>query len=132
LPDVFLGRNLTIGFLLDAKRTGRLHPSTKPLKAIDVHEMRIRLGVAQRELARPTTVSCAARSRPLVLHPAKGDRFRIGSPIEMTTVGPGGARTSRRVAFVPPNGQELTIELDHLALRVTPTPSERSFVLCER
>ena len=48
IPDVYLSRTLDIGFLLDAKRSGRLDPSTDPLTPKQVNEMKVRLGVAQR------------------------------------------------------------------------------------
>jgi hypothetical protein len=129
IPDVFNSKTLTIGFLLDAKRSGRLDIPSGPVPKDQVNEMRVRLGVAQRE--RPVAPTCPARTQPLRIRPDKGTTFTFDTAVLISTADRSGRPTSPPVRFAPTNGQVLTVELPDLALRVAPAPGGGRFRLCE-
>jgi hypothetical protein len=129
IPDVFHSKTLTIGFLLDAKRSGRLEAPSRPIPEAQVNEMRVRLGVAQRE--RSVQPTCAARAKPLRIRPDKGTTFAFDTAVMISTVDRSGRPTSPPVSFAPTNGQVLTVELPDLALRVAPMPGAGRFRICE-
>ena len=79
IPDVYLSRTLDIGFLLDAKRSGRLDPSTNPLTPKQVNEMKVRLGVAQRRND-ARSAPCATRRSALEHPPRQGHHLRAHHP----------------------------------------------------
>jgi hypothetical protein len=130
IPDIYLSRTLDIGFLLDARRSGRLDPSTDPLSGRDVNEMKVRLGVAQRSNdARSKT--CATRGSALELRPEQGSTYVLTTPVQVETLNEAGGASSRKVTFRPVDGNELTIELSGLALRVDALRGQAGFGLCE-
>ena len=81
IPDVFVGSGLTIGFLLDAVKTGKLDPPSGPIPPELEEELRLRLGVAQRQEGQP--VRCRQVTGPLNLRPAKGAEYGITTPVTM-------------------------------------------------
>jgi hypothetical protein len=128
-PDPYV-EGVTIGFLLSAEEEGRLDPSTSELTPQVTNELRVRLGVAQRDAARQTT--CRTATDPVDLDPAVGDVLYLGGPVAVSTR-QGDRLTSRPVVFHPePTGSKLTIELPDLHLRVGPAPGSSTFRLCER
>jgi hypothetical protein len=127
IPDVFVGSGLTIGFLLDAVKTGKLDPPSGPIPPELEPELRLRLGVAQREEGQP--VRCRQVTGPLNLRPAKGAEYGITTPVTMFAHR--AARlTSRAINFNPSDGHTLTIELPDLDLRLTPVQGASFFTLC--
>ena len=130
IPDVYLSRTLDIGFLLDAKRSGRLDPSTDPLTPKQVNEMKVRLGVAQRRND-TRSAACATRRTALELRPEKGTTFVLTTPVQIETIDEAGRPTSKKLTFRPVDGNELTIELPDLALRVHALRGQTGFGLCE-
>lgn len=131
IPDVFHSPELTIGFLLDAVRSGRLSPSAGSVRPREANEMRIRLGVAQRDpLSAPQ--ECQPQDSPSMIRPAEGTVYELGSPVVLSTVDQDGRPTSQPVRFAPRDGRRLTIELPDLALRIGPAPGATSFEMCER
>lgn len=126
-PDVYLGTGLTIGFLLDAEKAGKLDAATDPIPPAFEHELRLRLGVAQREGRKP--VRCRPVRGHLDVSPAKGTVYGIMSPLTIATHD-GRKLTSRRIAFNPSDGHTLTIELDELDLRLAAPNGVPFFTLC--
>jgi hypothetical protein len=129
VPDPYL-QDVTIGWLLSAQDAGRLDPSTGPISAREANELRVRLGVAEWKTGAAIS-HCRKVHGPLDLQPAKGARYEIRAPVDISTVGPNGRETSDRVAFLPADGTHLTIELPDLHLRVAPRPGTRTFVWCD-
>lgn len=127
LPNPFLPPELNIGFLLDARKAGRL-PSSPTVTAADIDEFRVRLGVSQRRTSvDPTT--CRGVDAPTRITPRKGTVIGITSPVTISALDASG-RPSRPVTFQPTNGTSFRIELAQLTLRLTPPPGTGTITLC--
>jgi hypothetical protein len=127
IPDVFVGPDLTIGFLLDAERSGKLDAAKSPLSPDLDQQLRISLGVAQRHGGRP--LACRRFAGPIDLRPAQGAVYGITKAVNVASrYGPGSI--SRSVAFDPGDGNTLTIELPGLSLRLAPPKTAAFFSLC--
>jgi hypothetical protein len=118
---------VTIGFLLDAARDGKLPSTDAPVEPDTVNELRIRLGVVQNKGRVQGT--CQTVSDKLDVHPAKGTNIGIRSPVAIATLD-GLQRTSIPIKFDPVLGNLLSIQLDGLDLRLTPARGASSFVVC--
>jgi hypothetical protein len=148
IPDIYLGSNVTIGFLLDAEASGKLRASSEPMTHALEDELRVRLGVSQhrqplpenrqRELnalargAKPEgggPQRCRTVNRPLELHPKRGTDIWIADPVTIA-IADGSPRPPGAVTFTPTDGNLLTIELADLDLRLAPPRGARSFRLC--
>jgi hypothetical protein len=117
-----------IGFLLDAQRDGKLPDDDVPITDRTINEMKVRLGVAQREdNVKPS--NCRTLEGELDISPPRGELVRINSPVTISTH-EGPARTSIRVVFRPTSGHALTIELPDLDLRLAPLDGNSTFELC--
>ena len=92
--------------------------------------MKIRLGVAQRRND-ARSAPCATRRSALELHPAKGTTFQLTTPIRVEMIDDAGRPMKKAVTFHPVDGNELTIELPDLALRIDALPGQTGFGLCE-
>lgn len=125
-PSTFGSPDLTIGFLRDAVAAGRLPVATAPIPADLQEELRIRLGVAQRRRAAPTT--CRPVSGPLELDPPKGTIYGFRGKVLVA------ARTGRQpsapVQYSSGAGEQLTVDLPRLRLRLTPVGPFRAFTFC--
>lgn len=130
IPDPFASDAVTIGFLLHAKRSGDLEPSTTPLGPQVVNEFRVRLGVASRPGRGPVGDDCRAVSAPFALSTEQGDRFRLTGRARIATA-EDGQRSGPFVDF-PGDGSrnDLTIELPDLDLWVAPHPQAGYTLLC--
>jgi hypothetical protein len=120
---------VSIGFLLDAQRDGRLPHDDAPIADSTTNELKVRLGVAQRGDDVTATSDCRTVTGNLDLSPARGDVFRIKSPVTVATFN-GKRRTSPLVEFFPQRGRTLTVELPDLDLRLAPLVGNSSFELC--
>jgi hypothetical protein len=122
-----LSEGVTIGFLLDAARAGKL-PAPSSIPERQVNEMKVRLGVAQfDDDVQPTR--CAVHNKPIDSQPSKGSVYHITEPVMVATLD-NGQLTSPQISFDPANGKSLTIELSGLSLRISPVPGAKSFALC--
>ena len=128
LPDVYLGPKLTIGFLLDAVKAGKLKPGTGRMSPATEHRLLLSLAVAQEQQG--TTSNCRQVARPLDEKPAKGTVYGIGSPLAISLRTPDAPPTPP-LNFYAINGDSLTIELSGLSLRLAPVKGASSFTLCE-
>ncbi len=128
LPDIYLGPKLTIGFLLDAVKAGKLKPGTRRMSPTMQHQLLLSLAVAQAQQG--TTTNCRHVAGPLDENPAKGTVYGIQSQVAVSLRTPN-APTTSALKFNPINGDSLTIELSGLALRFAPAQSAASFTLCE-
>lgn len=126
IPDPYVGRNLTIGFLLDAQKAGKLDPPTSPIPRDFENELRLRLGVAQGEKGKP--VRCRLVGGKVDVSPAKGTVYGIRGSLTISTHD-GPRRTSRAIAFNAAEGDTLTIDLAGLRLRFGPAKGA-FFTLC--
>jgi hypothetical protein len=125
--DPFL-TSVTMGFLLDAQRAGRMPDRQTPVPAFRVNELKVRLGVHQTRTPNEAS-ACRSTSGPLDIMPAKGTVYRITTAVKIATWD-GLRRTSPEVLFEPANGRTLTIELDDLSLRLEPRDGLDEFTLC--
>jgi hypothetical protein len=126
IPDLYVGP-LTIGFLLDAVKAGKLDPATEPMTPELRNEMRVRLGVAQRRVGTPS--DCRTVRGPLNISPAKGTVYGITTPLTVATRD-GAQATSPQVGFFPADGTSLSIVLPGLHLQLAPPRGASSFSLC--
>jgi hypothetical protein len=135
VPDPFDSDGLTIGFLLDAERDGRLTPSGVELTPAVENEFRVRLGFHQltSNPGQQTPRWACGQVTSLELAPEVGESVELYGPITVTTIdGPGGEVTSPPVAF-PVDGRTSTVyraELPDLHLRISPLPPATTFKVC--
>jgi hypothetical protein len=127
IPDVFLGRGVTIGFLLDAEADGKLDPGAEPLTAAFENELRMRIGLQQGAGGFP--VQCREERAPVALDPPRGTRYAITTPVAISTLA-GTEPSSAPVIYTPGDGNTLTVVLDDLDLRMAPAPGAPSFTVC--
>jgi hypothetical protein len=127
IPDVFVGPDLTIGFLLDAESSGKLSVPKSPLSPDLTEQLRIGLGVGQWPDGTPT--DCIRRSGPMIVRPERGAVFGITTPLDIASRY-GVGQVSHSVSFSPGNGNRLTIELAGLDLRLAPPKGAPFFTLC--
>jgi hypothetical protein len=127
IVDPFLN-NVTIGFLLDAQRAGRMPHDDKPVESGIVNELKVRLGVAQSKTPNHST-RCQTHRAPLDITPAKGTVYRMTTPVRIATHD-GSRLTSPAVTYLPHDGHSLAIQLDGLDLRVMPGGTAKTFTLC--
>ncbi len=130
IPDAYLPPGLTIGFLRDAQRQGRLPVSTHPLTAAEAAQLTVRLGVAQMAV-RLLPPTCDPVAGPVDIDPPKGAVYRFTSPLLITPLR-GKIPQSKPVAFAPVNGQQLTIELAGMQLRVSAPALGGHVALCRQ
>ncbi len=132
IPDIYVGPGLTIGFLLDAVHSGKLHPDTKPLSPALELELRLRLGLAQR--VAPTPTACRGRKAPFDVTPPKGTVYGITTPVGVSISADAGISgagpRSRVLILLPGDGRSLTVELSGLHLRFAPVGNGRTVTLC--
>lgn len=115
-PDPYKGPGLTVGWLLDAKRAGKL-PDPQPLPPGLQDELRVRLGLVQRHTGLPA--GCRPVRGSHDLRPAKGDQIGLYGKMVVSFVR--GRRTaSAAVRFASTNGAALMVVLPGLGLRLTP------------
>ena len=84
IADVFVSPTLTMGWLLDAERAGKLDPSTEPLTPAQENELRILLGIDQ--TFGPVPPNCRTLSEPLDVQPDVGTVFVIKQPVTVSTI----------------------------------------------
>jgi hypothetical protein len=148
IPDPRLSPNLNIGFLLDAEDAGKLPDRSGPMSSEFENELRLRLGVAQRNRPLPTevdeavrallagtpqvpeTVRCQVIQQAVDLSPERGTEWWIIQPVSIATR-EGSQTTSERVEFDPKSGRALTVELDDLDLRLEPAEGADHSLVCE-
>ncbi len=132
LPDVYTGKGLTIGFLLDAMDAGKLEPSTFRITPPVENEFRIRLGVRQRRGTPTYPGDCAARPVPYDVHLEEGDVMRFaGQPaISVVMIGADGEPISNSVTWERGNGTDVEIVAEQLDLRISPADRREPLVLC--
>ena len=132
LHDVYASRTLTIGFLLDAKEAGRLGSVDEAA----AHARRQR----DEDPARRGTAEERRRSRGPVPRggrrssstPRRATIYQLATPIRVEMIDDAGRPMPKPVTFIPVDGNELTIELPDLALRVSALPGQAGVALCER
>jgi hypothetical protein len=127
IPDVFVGPDLTIGFLLDAADSGKLDPADGPMSRATRQEMLVRIGVAQSNRLRPPS-GCKVLTAPLDVQPRRGTRIGLRSPVAISLRV--GSTVSAPVYFTPGEGNTLTIELADLHLRFAPFLGAKAYTLC--
>lgn len=112
--DPYGAKGVTVGFLLRARKAGRL-PKPPPLSPAIRGELVIRLGVAQKFTRPPSHLICHRNPvRSLELHPAVGDVLVFNETMSITQHGAG-------TTFDPVKGTLIIqIQLPNLDLTVSP------------
>ena len=123
-----------VGFLLDAKRSGRIPPPPK-LSLLKQDEIVVRLAVNQKIETPLADVTCRRYPRSLVVHPAKGTVYVLKQPVSISYRPPGGRVAAGAVRYDPGYGRVLVIELPGLELHVVHgiglhPPKDPSFEFC--
>ncbi len=135
VPDGFDSDGLTIGFLLEAERQGKLTPSTVEVTPFITNEFRVRLGfhqLAESPGPPPPGWACTTETS-YELSPEVGDSLSLLGPVQVTTIdGPGGKPTSPAVPFRPDAlaNNVFRAELPDLHLRISPMAPGTTFQLC--
>ncbi len=136
VPDPFDGYGLTIGYLLQAEKEGRLKPSTMPIDSMIENEFKVRLGFAQDlDGASKLGHTDCRRGRSIDIAPAKGDTFVIDRDVQVQLLDrKGGSPVSLPIAFYPDapfpdKGMHISITLPDLAFRIT-APGGEPLQLC--
>lgn len=131
IRDIFGGEGPSVGWLLDARRDDRV-PRPGPVSPEVQDELTIRLGIRQQfaDVAEPGALTCRVHTAPLDLHPARGDRLRLVTPVGVRLID-AQAPTFFASKFDPAAGTELEIALDGLQLRVGALAPETTFELCQ-
>jgi hypothetical protein len=116
--QLYHARGLTMGFLVDARKDGRL-PHPPALTEAEQGEITVRLGVMQTHGKPPTGVACGAYYKPLVIRPDKGAVYELDS---FVTINYGDKAIDDpmqgAVYFDPSKGRNLTILQPNLVLTV--------------
>jgi hypothetical protein len=76
--QLYHGRELTIGFLVDARKDGRL-PDPPKLTEAEEGEIAVRLGVEQTHGDTPRGITCGAYYKPLTIRPEQGAVYKLDS-----------------------------------------------------
>ena len=119
-----------IGFLLDAKRRpAATRRRSRCAEAGQRDEGPARRGAAAQR--RSLGALRHADGPALELRPEKGTTFELTTPVQIETIDDAGRPTSKKLTFRPVDGNELTIELPDLALRVDALRGQTGFGLCE-
>ena len=129
INDPFL-RDVTIGFLLDAQRDGKLPGDDSPIPPARLNEFKVRLGLSQ-HADLPTPTACRTVDGTLDISPSKGSALGIQSPVTVTTRDRDDRPSSPPVTYLPANGRTLMVELNGLDLSVAPVPGASSIEMCE-
>ena len=88
----------------------------------------MKLGIAQ--VDESYVGDCETHTEPLPLQPEVGDRFHLGTALDIALVGEDG-ELGLPVTFQPADGVgTIEVVLDGLDLVIRPRPGEGSFVLC--
>ena len=137
VPDPFDGPGLTIGFLLQAEREGRLNPSTNELSLWEIAEFKVRLGFAQ-DIEPPGEIQWGEckQARSVVITPEKGQSYAINKAVDVQFVGRGkngkGRPASPPVRFQADglNPLHMTATLPDLRLRIKPADGKGKVAVC--
>ena len=129
IPDVYMGENVDVGYLLHAYDTGKLNPHTGELPPNLDHELTLRLGLGQTRDG--WTPGCEVHEgTELVFQPELGDVLRIGQPVSISLVD--ADPSMRGVEFRPGDGPYITAQVPDLEIVIGPPGGTDSPVqVCE-
>lgn len=125
-PDMIGAQDVTVGWLLDARRAGKLTEPPPMPKAVAA-QVSIRLGLDQTAAEPPT--ECRTYVAPLDVEPGTGTRYGIFTSVNIALTN-GKTRTSRPIAYQPRAGTTLEVVLPDLHLRFEPVAPATTFLLC--
>jgi hypothetical protein len=126
-PDIYNGPDLTIGWLRQARDSGKL-PSPPAMSDADQRAEEVRLGLAVSPDRAPFLIHCQGGDR-ISLSPHQGDHIVVRAPINVQLV-EDGKPVSTAVPFRPENGNNLLVTLDGLQLVVSPQAGSRGTLIC--
>jgi hypothetical protein len=109
---------VTMGFLDDARRAGRLPPRPK-LTQHTSEELRVRLGIEQTRDATPDGYECYRQhNRPLTLRPPDGARYVLASAVAVNWGATVRQSHDGQVLFLPQSGTVLKINAPDLEITI--------------
>jgi hypothetical protein len=117
---------MTVGWLLEADRDGKLPAPTGPMNPIVAQTVPIQLGVAPVDGATADGLTCEDHTEPLAVDPTVGDRWYFESTVLIAGRKDGQANTFQ--SAYPPGGYE--IALPDLQLLLTPPLPGSAFRWC--
>jgi hypothetical protein len=131
-PNRFVGMgSLTVGWLQDAKRAGRI-PGPPHVGSALQDKITMRLSVAQSSGPVPARLVCQKFNAPFEVTMHSGDTLGLSGPVALTLLRDG------RAVSVPivysedfEAGRLLTAEVPVIRLRLGPTKPGRAFGLCD-
>ncbi len=116
--QLFHARGVTMGFLVDARKSGRL-PRPPRLSTADQQELLVRLGVEQMHGPGPSNARCKAYYQPLVLAPVPGTVYVLQSYVAVHYGDRVGDYSRNAVLFEPSEGTVLKVLAPGLKLTVS-------------
>lgn len=129
-PNVLVGREVTIGWLLEEWRDGKL-PDPPPLSADDRDTIEMRLSVSQRSEATVTT-TCETATGPIDLDLVEGEVVQITNTVTLTRL-EGGQVAGTPVLYylnaVWAPQDRLVVEVPAISIRVE-AESDQPLTLC--
>lgn len=129
LPDPYAGPDLTVGFLREALRAGRV-PSPGALDPEIAGVLPLRLGLVHAPEPMFLVEECRVEERPVELDLVAGERIRITTPVRAALRLDDGTFSSP-LRFSPEDGLgALEVIPENLSVRLTPVPSRGSFEWC--
>ena len=129
-PDTFTGREVTIGWLLAAKRENKL-PPPPTLSQEQRDEIDMRLSISRQTIEPTPTTSCEERTGPARLDLRRGDVVRVAQSVTLAEVVDGQPGTA-----VPYQIDALFSPADHLVVEVpsitvdVDVPGDTPFTIC--
>lgn len=126
LFDTFAAGYVTVGWLLDADRAGRLPEGSGLTKQVSA-QLPVRLGLLQSSAPPPR--DCETYDGPLNIDLRQGEVIGIKSPVGIAA-SDGTEKTSRLMGLHPLNGKTITVLSPDLHLRFEPAPPNRTFSIC--
>lgn len=127
--DPTMGEDMTIGFLLEAHRQGKLPSPGSSLSPKLEAELTIRLAIRQDPEAPAPSHGCEPVELPAVLRPERGDLYRIDDSVVMR-LDDSPTSSPSRVIFNPWQGETLEFQVGGLTMRASGRDGSQGLAFC--
>ena len=128
-PNELTTANLTVGFLVHARRSGKLPDPVAVEQALE-DRVTVRLSMGQSIPGEPEpAAACTTQTGPLDIEPERGEQFVLRSPVNIAM------RDGDRITAPSPyvaawGGSTLTTQVDDATFRITPIGPATTFRWC--
>jgi hypothetical protein len=126
-PSEFIGGDVDMAFLIEARNSGRLPPPPEMTEAL-ASQAELRLSVQQISTPIPASLACAVHSEPLELNPKVGDFYKFTTPI-LISIGESGTPLPFNAGWG--SSPAIRILRAGLHLHLAPKAPATSFGLCK-